>query len=186
MQIYSSGNPTNMANPVNDVRAGIQVKTGGGKFTLYETGLCHIHDLDTYPLNQSRSLSSYAIRDVQIICCEPDAATLWLIPPRTLQSLIHSIDIDDFSFISWWEFTRERPKGKEVTLWMNSVVNAENSIIGSQLKAVLNGTSDYVNIPDLYPEFFRVPGSGEVHSLEDEVCLSCLVCLFYSRSRRSS
>jgi hypothetical protein len=186
MLIYSSGNPTNMANPVNDVRAGIQVKTGGGKFTLYETGLCHIHDLDTYPLNQSSSLSSYAIRDVQMICCEPDAATLWLIPPRTLQSLIHSIDIDDFSFISWWEFTRERPKGKEVTRWMNSVVNAENSIIGSELKAVLNGTSHYVNIPDLYPEFFRVPGSGEVHSLEDEVCLSCLVCLFYSKSRRSS
>ncbi|KAG0610440.1 hypothetical protein M758_7G065700 [Ceratodon purpureus] len=168
MLIYSSGNPTNMANPVNDVRAGIEVKTVGGKFPLYETGLCHIYNLESPPEDSLSTLAAYDIRDVQIICCEHDAATLWQIPPSTLQSLIQSIHDGDLTFYAWWEFTRERPKGKELASWSEDVTTIENNLfgVGSQLRAVLNGTLASVNIAELYPLFFRVPGSGEVRPLE--------------------
>jgi hypothetical protein len=171
LQIYSSGNPTNMANPVNDVRAGIEVETVGGKFPLYETGLCHIYNLESPPEGSLSTLAMYDIRDVQIICCEHDAATLWQIPPSTLQSLIQSIHDGDLTFYAWWQFSRERPKGKELASWSEDVTTVENNLfgVGSQLRAVLNGTLASVNIAELYPLFFRVPGSGEARPLETGV-----------------
>lgn len=170
MLIYSNGNPTNMANPVNDVRGGIEVKTVGGKFPLYETGLCHIFNLESPPKDALSTLSAYDIRDIQIVCCEPDAAALWQIPPSTLQNLIKSIHDGDLSFYAWWQFNRERPKGKELALWSEDVTSVDEDLFGggSQLRAVLNGTLASVNIAKLYPLYFRVPGSGEVRALETE------------------
>lgn len=160
-----------MANPVNDVRAGIEVKTVGGKFPLYETGLCHIYNLESLPEDSLSTLAAYDIRDVQIICCEHDAAELWQIPPSTLQSLIQSIHDGDLTFYAWWEFSRERPKGKELALWSEDVTTTGNDVfgVGSLLRAVLNGTLASVNIAELYPLYFLVPGSGEVRLLETGV-----------------
>lgn len=179
VQIYSNGNPTNMVNPITDVRAGVEVKTGGGKFTLFETGLCQPYSIETYPADAMAFLTSYDTHDAQIICCEPDAATLWLIPPRTLQSLIDSIDDKDLVFFAWWQFNRERPKGKEVATWSENVPNFDNDLfgVGSKLRAVLNGTLGSVNIPGLYPRYFYVPGSGDARELVPQVCHSYALSL---------
>ena len=167
-QIYSSGNPTNTPNLVMDVHAGISVKTAGGVFKLYETGLCHNHTMpDTKYSDDHRAfLTGYEPRDVQVICCEPDGASLWLIPPATLKSLIHSIDLDDLVFSSWWDFHRERPKEKELASYPLQPQQTMN-VLPDQLKAVLNGSSDSIYIENLYPRYFRVPGSGDVHRLEN-------------------
>lgn len=167
MLIYSSGNPTNTPNLVMDVHAGIAVKTAGGVFKLYETGLCHNHTLTgtRYPDEHRSVLAGYDPRDVQVICCEPDGASLWLIPPSTLKSLIHSIDSDDLVFSSWWDFHRERPKEKELASYALQPQQDKN-VLPDQLKAVLNGTSNSIYIDKLYPQYFRVPSSGDVHILE--------------------
>lgn len=149
------------------------MKTAGGIFQLYQTGLCHNHLLEDYQeppkaIDNWLQRSAVAKNDVQIVCCEPDAASLWLIPPRTLQSLIRSIDNDNFLFSAWWEFNRERPKGKELATYPSPWSARENhSQEGVQLKAVLNGTMKSIYIPNLYPRFFRVPGSGEVSPWEN-------------------
>lgn len=159
-----------------DVHAGIAVKTAGGVFKLYETGLCHNHTLTgiRYPDEHRSVLAGYEPRDVQVICCEPDGASLWLIPPSTLKSLIHSIDSDDLVFSSWWDFHRERPKEKELASYALQPQQDKN-VLPDQLKAVLNGTSDSIYIDKLYPQYFRVPGSGDVHMLEgSNVSTSCL------------
>ncbi|KAG0629955.1 hypothetical protein M758_1G142000 [Ceratodon purpureus] len=167
MLIYSNGNPTNTPNLVMDVHAGISVKTAGGVFKLYETGLCHNHTMtDTkFPDEHRAILAGYDPRDVQVICCEPDGASLWLIPPATLKSLIHSIDSDDLLFSCWWDFHRERPKEKELASYPLQP-QQEINVLPDQLKAVLNGSSDSIFIENFYPQYFRVPGSGDVHMLE--------------------
>ncbi|KAK1398972.1 piezo-type mechanosensitive ion channel-like [Heracleum sosnowskyi] len=38
--MYSSGNPTNIANPINDAVVQFDIKTDGGRLTLYQTTLC--------------------------------------------------------------------------------------------------------------------------------------------------
>ncbi|KAK4418229.1 Piezo-type mechanosensitive ion channel [Sesamum alatum] len=40
MMMYSSGNPTNIANPINDASFQLDIKTAGGRLTLYYTTLC--------------------------------------------------------------------------------------------------------------------------------------------------
>lgn len=162
LQINSSGNPTNGPNLVFDVHAGISVKTAGGIFQLYETGLCHNHTVTDVP---PAIAGSYA-RDVQVICCEPDGASFLLIPPATLKSLIRSIDSDDLLFSCWWDFRRERPKEKELASYPLQPQAGKN-VLPDQLKAVLNGTADSIYIENLYPQYFRVRGSGDVHMVDD-------------------
>lgn len=135
-----------------DVHAGIAVKTAGGVFKLYETGMCHNHTVTAVP----SAISGYYARDVQVICCEPDGASLWLIPPATLKSLIRSIDSDDLLFSCWWEFHRERPKEKELISYPLQPQEQKN-VLPDQLKAVLNGTADSIYIEQLYPLYMRVP-----------------------------
>ncbi|KAL3696338.1 hypothetical protein R1sor_010414 [Riccia sorocarpa] len=179
MLIYSSGNPTNIVNQINDVRAKIEVKTSGGKFPIFQTGLCQVPFLQdvlkpgstpepyTDPY-QFLSSSSYDIRDVQIICCEEDADSLWMIPPPTLKSLMDSVD-DDITFQTKWEFNRDRPKGKEIAAVPSDVVGMNSSLIAEQLREVLNGTRKSLTIPNMYPRYFRIPGSGDVRTLEGTV-----------------
>jgi len=76
---------------------GIAVKTLGGIFKLYETSLCHNHTIVTL-----LSVVGYYPNNVQVIYCEHDGASLWLISPATLKSFqIHSIDPHDFLFSCW-------------------------------------------------------------------------------------
>lgn len=159
-----------------DVHAGIAVKTAGGIFKLYETGLCHNHTVKAVP----PAVAGYYPRDVQVICCEPDAASYWLIPPATLKSLIRSIDSDDLVFSCWWEFHRERPKEKLLTTYPLQAQEVKN-VTPDQLKAVLNGSTDSIYIEQLYPLYMRVPGSADVHKIDGSTVSTPNLILLYFR-----
>jgi hypothetical protein len=174
-QIYSSGNPTNIVNKINDVRTHVEVKTGSGRFTLFETGLCQVPFFEELP-EAGRSdasfynfVSSYESREVQIICCQEDAQSQWMIPPPTMRNLLDSID-DEFTIQTRWEFNRNRPKGKEVAVYLTDRPVAMNAtLVAQHFKKVLDGNQSSVYIPNMYPRYFRVPGSGDVRTLDDAV-----------------
>jgi hypothetical protein len=165
MLMYSSGNPTNIANPIKDVSAQIDIKTGGGRLALYQNSLCHCLSWEDllvagYNLDPHGYLKTYNTKDIQLICCQADANTYWLVPPSTVKSFMKSV-YEGFDIMFSWEFTRERPKGKEVVKY-----NPTEPVNSSGLLDVLNGTSNAVKVFNLYPRYLRVTGSGEVHKLE--------------------
>ncbi|KAF8676375.1 hypothetical protein HU200_047050 [Digitaria exilis] len=171
MLIYSSGNPTNIANPIIDVSIKIDIKALGGRLTLFKTTACEkipwkylkaYNDVD--PLGY---LGTYNVDDIQLICCQPDASTMWLIPPpvqsRFIQSLEREIPFEKMELILNWDFLRARPKGKELVRYESPIEHCPSV---DDVKRVLNGTTNSFNIIDAYPKYFRVTGSGEVRRLE--------------------
>ena len=162
--MYSSGNPTNYANPIVDVHVRIDLNSGSGKFTLYKTSLCRIFPLEelvTSGIRLDPHLQDYELRDVQLICCEADADNLWLVPPPTLKKLTNLIK-EESSIIARWEFTRQRPKTKEVALFINQTS-------GFYLEQDSNETATALHIPALHPQYFRVTSAGDVRMLEGTV-----------------
>ncbi|KAL3626048.1 hypothetical protein CASFOL_029597 [Castilleja foliolosa] len=172
MLMYSSGNPTNIANPVNDASFQLDIKTTGGKLTLYQTTLCkkipwdHLNkNVDLDPQNY---LDSYNINDIQLICCLPDASTLWLVPDVVQRQFMGSLDSSSMDIKFSWVLTRDRPKGKETVKYERSV-DPSNLPESSEVQGVLNGTYSSFRIHNIYPRYFRVTGSGEVRPFEQEV-----------------
>ncbi|KAF8038804.1 hypothetical protein BT93_B1379 [Corymbia citriodora subsp. variegata] len=171
MLMYSSGNPTNIANPIKDASARVNIETEKGKLTLFETTLCEKlswDELDSdHNLDPLGYLSAYNVKDVQVICCQADASISWLVPlvvqARFIKSLRWSMKIT-FS----WQLTRDRPKGKEVVKYELDVDDF-NLPSSSEVMEVLNGTANSFRIYDVYPRFFRVTGSGDVRLLEPVV-----------------
>ncbi|CAK9174686.1 unnamed protein product [Ilex paraguariensis] len=171
--MYSSGNPTNIANPIKDANVQIDLKTLGGRLTLFETTLCKKlswDELDAHvDLDPQGYLSAYSEKDIQLICCQADASTLWLIPPvvqaRFSQSLQWSMNI-----VFSWQFTRDRPKGKEVVKYELHVED-QNLPKPTDVIKVINGTTSSFRIYNVYPRYFRVTGSGDVRFLEQMVNL---------------
>lgn len=169
--MYSSGNPTNIANPIKDASVQIDMKTIGGKLTLFETTLCEKlswDELDEHVnLDPQGYLSAYNEKDIQLICCQADASSLWHVPlvvqKRFMQSLKWSMDI-----VFTWQFTRDRPKGKEVVKY-ELTVQEQDLPKPSEVMNVLNGSSNNFTIYNVYPRYFRVTGSGEVRFLEQTV-----------------
>ncbi|CAK9151012.1 unnamed protein product [Ilex paraguariensis] len=168
--MYSSGNPTNIANPINDASVQFDIKTEGGRLTLYQTTLCErlswdqlntVVDLDPYGY-----LDAYNEKDIQLICCQADASTLWLVPEvvqrKFVQSLNKSMDIK-FS----WVLTRDRPKGKEAVKYERSV-DPSDLPDASEVEEVLNGSTNRFIVKNVYPRYFRVTGSGDVRPFEQE------------------
>lgn len=182
-QMYSSGNPTNIANPIKDASARVNIETESGKLTLFETTLCEKlswGELDSdHNLDPLGYLSAYNVKDVQVICCQADASTFWLVPPvvqaRFIKSLRWSMKIT-FS----WQLTRDRPKGKELVKYELDVDDF-NLPSSSEVMEVLNGTTGSFKIYDVYPRFFRVTGSGDVRLLEPVVCHSLLYIIHASK-----
>ncbi|CAI0551073.1 unnamed protein product [Linum tenue] len=171
MLMYSSGNPTNIANPIKDANVRIEIRSLSGRLTLYETTLCEKipwerHDA-SINLDPQGYLSSYNKQDIQLICCQADASTLWRVPEvvqdRYTRSLGRSMDI-----IFTWKFTRDRPRGKEAVRY-ELVVQDEDLPSYSDVMKVLNGTTNSFGIYNVYPRYFRVTGSGDVRSLEQSV-----------------
>lgn len=170
--MYSSGNPTNIANPIKDASVQVDIKTEGGRLTLFETTLCRKiswDDIDDQAsLDPQGYLSAYNVKDIQLICCQPDASRLWLVPPmvqvRFIRSLWRSMKI-----ILSWELMRDRPKGKEAVKYELEVEDI-NLPEPSEVIKVLNGSLNTFTIYNVYPRFFRVTGSGDVRFLEQEVC----------------
>lgn len=174
-QIYSSGNPTNIANPIIDVSVKIDIKALGGRLTFFKTTVCekipwkHMRAYDDVdPLDY---LGGYNVEDIQLICCQPDASTMWLIPAPVQTRFIQSLEETEMIFgnmelILNWDFLRARPKGKELVKY-ESPVDRSPSV--DDVKRVLNGTINSFRITDAYPRYFRVTGSGEVRRLEASV-----------------
>ncbi|KAK1294370.1 hypothetical protein QJS10_CPA16g01436 [Acorus calamus] len=169
MLMYSSGNPTNIANPIIDASVQIDITTLGGRLTLYQTTLCEKYDweqLDAqFKLDRQRLLEPYNVKDIQLICCQADASTLWLVPPA-VQERFGKFLYQDMNIIFMWVFTRDRPKGKEV---VKHQVPVQDPPSPSEVEEVLNGKTSSFNISSVYPRYFRVTGSGEVRYLEQTV-----------------
>ncbi|KAF5185871.1 Piezo-type mechanosensitive ion channel-like protein [Thalictrum thalictroides] len=168
MLMYSSGNPTNIANPIKDASVQIDIKTAGGRLTMYQTTLCESlpwdHLQGNANMDPERYLDDYNVNDIQLICCQPDASTLWLVPPVILARFVQSITVDMIITFSW-VLTRDRPKGKEVVKY-EIMANSPNT---SEVQAVFNGTANSFRIYDFYPRYFRVTGSGDFRLLEQTV-----------------
>lgn len=170
--MYSSGNPTNIANPIKDARARVDIKTISGKLTFFETTLCemisweNLHVLER--LDPHGYLSSYDEKDIQLICCESDANTRWLVTPVVQTRFIKSLNRGDIEITFSWQFTRDRPKGKEVVKY-DLTLQDEDLPKSSEIVEVFNGTSDSFKVLNAYPRYFRVTGSGEVRLLEQMV-----------------
>ncbi|WZZ47891.1 hypothetical protein YC2023_047998 [Brassica napus] len=170
--MYSSGNPTNIANPIKDASVQIDIKTIGGKLTLFQTTLCKRisgDDIDLgLDLGSQSFLPTYNKNDIQLICCQADASVLWLVPDTVVTRFVQSLDWDTEMDITFsWVLNRDRPKGKETVKYERSV-DPQDLPKRSDVQMVLNGSMDGFRVQNLYPKFFRVTGSGDVRSFEDQ------------------
>ncbi|KAF3794554.1 Piezo-type mechanosensitive ion channel-like protein [Nymphaea thermarum] len=168
-QMYSSGNPTNIANPVKDASVQVDIKTTAGRLTLYQTTLCEMlpwEELQAsgFELDCQGYLETYNVNDVQLICCQADASSVWSLPHPVQLKFMDSLD--DMHIFFSWVLTRDRPRGKEVVQYRNPVEHPPDPL---KLKKLLNGTAKSVRINNVYPRYFRVTGSGEVRLFEEDV-----------------
>lgn len=171
MLMYSSGNPTNIANPINDASIQLDIKTKGGRLMLYQTTLCTITPFTDFnssvDLDPNGYLDSYSVNDIQLICCQADATNLWLVPSVIQSKFSQSIDKDmDVKFN--WILTRDRPKNKEMVMY-GQKVDPSDLPDPSDIKQVLDGFSDSFRINNTYTRYFRVTGSGDVRPFDEEV-----------------
>lgn len=174
--MYSSGNPTNIANPINDASFQFDIKTSGGRLILYETTLCKIIPWDFVKsdnLDPLDLLGSYDVNDIQLICCQADASTLWLVPSVVQKQFIQSLygDVMDMKFS--WILSRDRPKGKEKVKFDKSV-DPLNLPKPSEVAGVINGSFNSFRVYNIYPRIFRVTGSAEVRPFDLAVCFLTL------------
>ncbi|XP_062143961.1 piezo-type mechanosensitive ion channel homolog [Alnus glutinosa] len=172
MLMYSSGNPTNIANPVKDANVQVDIKTVSGRLTLYQTTLCERLRWDKLNadvnLDPQGVLDTYNENDIQLICCQADASILWLVPNVVQMRFIQSLDLGmDMDIIFTWVLTRDRPKGKEVVKYERSI-DLPDLPQKSDVQKVLNGSTNSFRIYNAYPRYFRVTGSGEIRPLEQE------------------
>ncbi|KAL9239206.1 hypothetical protein vseg_013546 [Gypsophila vaccaria] len=172
MLMYSSGNPTNIANPIKDASVQVDIKSNGGRLTLYQTTLCDKLEWDEIKENANLDpqgfFAGYNKNDIQLICCQADASTVWLVPEVVQKRFAKSIDVE-MEIIFSWVFHRDRPKGKEVVKY-ERIVDAEPDLPGkSEVQAVFNGTMKSFRVHNIYPRYFRVTGSGDIRPFESEV-----------------
>lgn len=176
--MYSSGNPTNISNPIKDASARVDIKTLSGRLTLFETTLCEKISWEKLEartnLDPQGYLSAYDEKDIQLICCQSDASTLWLVPPVVQARFMKSLRWNMYITFSW-EFTRDRPKGKEVVKY-ELTIQEPDLPTSSEVTKVFNGTFNSFSVFNIYPRYFRVTGSGDVRSLEQSVCMFNLQC----------
>ncbi|GAB4841187.1 hypothetical protein Ancab_021931 [Ancistrocladus abbreviatus] len=182
MLMYSSGNPTNIANPIREASAQVDIKTNVGKLTLYQTTLCEKLPWDEVKeanadvnLDPQGFLSTYAENDIQLICCQADASILWLVPRvvqmrfiKSLDQVIEDSEISDMDLTFSWVFSRDRPKGKELVKY-ETAVEKQYLPKRSDVEAVLNGSAESFRVYNVYPRYFRVTGSGDVRPFEPKV-----------------
>ncbi|KAL0437535.1 UNVERIFIED_CONTAM: Piezo-type mechanosensitive ion channel [Sesamum radiatum] len=106
MLMYSSGNPTNIANPINDASFQLDIKTNGGRLTLYQTTLCERIAWDNVnadaDLDPQHYLDSYNVKDIQLICCQADASSLWLVPDVVQKQFIRSLNSSSMDIKFSW------------------------------------------------------------------------------------
>lgn len=171
MLMYSSGNPTNIANPINDASVQLDIKTDSGRLTFYQTTLCERLSWDWLSsivnLDPHGYLETYNVRDIQLICCQSDATTMWLVPDVVQRRFLSSLKENMFIKFSWI-LTRDRPKGKEVVKYERTV-DPSDCPASSEVEEVLNGSARSFRVHNMYPRYFRVTGSGDVRPFEQEM-----------------
>ncbi|XP_057780295.1 piezo-type mechanosensitive ion channel homolog isoform X2 [Salvia miltiorrhiza] len=171
MLMYSSGNPTNIANPINAASFQFEIKTTGGRLILYQTTLCEIipwEKVKSSDVDPQNYLESYNANDIQLICCQADASSLWLVPGVVKKQFIPSLYVDMEMKFSWI-LTRDRPKGKEKVKY-DKGVDPSSLPRASEVEGVLNGSWSSFRVYNIYPRNFRVTGSGEIRPV-DQVSL---------------
>ncbi|KAK2457295.1 piezo-type mechanosensitive ion channel protein [Trifolium repens] len=176
MLMYSSGNPTNIANPIKDASFQIDIKTVSGRLNLYQTTLCERIQWDSLNsdvnVDPDGYLSAYNTNDIQLICCQADASTLWLVPLVVQTRLIQSLEwYSDMEIFFTWMLSRDRPKGKEVVKY-EKAIDPLYLPTQSDVQKVLNGSMNSFRIHNVYPRYFRVTGSGDVRPLEEDYAVS--------------
>ncbi|CAL0320586.1 unnamed protein product [Lupinus luteus] len=177
MLMYSSGNPTNIANPIKDASFQIDIKTISGRLTLYQTTLCERIQWDSLNsdvnLDPNGYLDAYNKNDIQLICCQADASTLWLVPNVVRTRLITSLDrdTDGMEIFLTWILSRDRPKGKEVVKY-EKPVDPQYLPRQSDVRKVLNSSMKSFRIYNVYPRYFRVTGSGDIRTLNEDTAVS--------------
>ncbi|XP_057423805.1 piezo-type mechanosensitive ion channel homolog isoform X2 [Lotus japonicus] len=172
MLMYSSGNPTNIANPIKDASFHVDIKTEGGRLNLYETTLCERIRWDSLNSDVNPDpygyLDAYNKNDIQLICCQADASTLWLVPHVVRTRLIQSLEwYTDMEIFFTWMLSRDRPKGKEAVKY-EKAVDPQYLPAKSDVQKVLNGSMNSFRIYNVYPRYFRVTGSGDVRPLDED------------------
>ncbi|XP_017252550.1 piezo-type mechanosensitive ion channel homolog isoform X2 [Daucus carota subsp. sativus] len=169
--MYSSGNPTNIANPINDATVQFDIKTDAGRLTLYQTSLCERNPWnklnDISYLDSNGYLDEYNGNDIQLICCQADASSFWLVPDVVQNNYILSL-YSNMEIRFSWVLTRDRPKGKELVKYEKNI-DPIDLPKASEIEKVLNGSVDSFRTKNLYPRYFRVTGSGDIRSLEQKV-----------------
>lgn len=176
MLMYSSGNPTNIANPIKDASFQVDIKTEGGRLNLYQTTLCERIQWDSLDSDVNADpngyLNAYNKNDIQLICCQADASTLWLVPHVVQTRLIQSLEwYSDMEIFFTWILSRDRPKGKEVVKF-EKPIDSLYLPTQSDVQKVLNGSMNSFRIYNVYPRYFRVTGSGDVRPLEEDSAVS--------------
>ncbi|XP_045822648.1 piezo-type mechanosensitive ion channel homolog isoform X1 [Trifolium pratense] len=176
MLMYSSGNPTNIANPIKDASFQIDIKTVSGRLNLYQTTLCERIQWDSLNSDVNADpdgyLSAYNTNDIQLICCQADASTLWLVPLVVQTRLIQSLEwYSDMEIFFTWMLSRDRPKGKELVKY-EKAIDPQYLPTQSDVQKVLNGSMNSFRIYNVYPRYFRVTGSGDVRPLEEDIAVS--------------
>lgn len=180
--MYSSGNPTNIANPIKEASFQVDIKTVSGRLNLYQTTLCERIQWDSLNSEVNADpngyLNAYNKNDIQLICCQADASTLWLVPLVVQARLIQSLDwYTDMEIFFTWVLSRDRPKGKEVVKY-EKTIDPQYLPLQSDVQKVLNGSMNSFRLYNVYPRYFRVTGSGDVRPLEeviDGVPFSCYI-----------
>ncbi|XP_073309435.1 piezo-type mechanosensitive ion channel homolog isoform X2 [Primulina huaijiensis] len=172
MLIYSNGNPTNIANPINDASFQFDIKTVDGRLTLYQTTLCEKllwNDFNAnVDIDPEGYLSSYNVNDIQLVCCQADASTMWLVPDVVQKQFISSLNSSSMDIKFSWVLTRDRPKGKETVKYERSV-DPSDLPKSSEVERVLKGSFSSFRVYNIYPRYFRVTGSAEIRPFEQEV-----------------
>jgi len=171
--MYSSGNPTNIANPIKEATFQVDIKTVSGRLNLYQTTLCERLRWDLLDSNVNSDpfgyLDAYNKNDIQLICCQADASTLWLVPLVVQTRLIQSLEWNtDMEIFFTWILSRDRPKGKEVVKY-EKPVDPQYLPTQSDVQMVLNGSINSFRISNVYPRYFRLTGSGDVRPLEEVI-----------------
>jgi len=171
--MYSSGNPTNIANPIKEATFQVDIKTVSGRLNLYQTTLCERLRWDLLDSNVNSDpfgyLDAYNKNDIQLICCQADASTLWLVPLVVQTRLIQSLEWNtDMEIFFTWILSRDRPKGKEVVKY-EKAVDPQYLPTQSDVQRVFNGSINSFRIDNVYPRYFRLTGSGDVRPLEEVI-----------------
>ncbi|WMV29899.1 hypothetical protein MTR67_023284 [Solanum verrucosum] len=94
---------------------------------------------DDLNLDPNGYLHAYNINDIQLICCQTDANTLWLVPDVVQRRFI--LCLKDMKVKFYWVLKRDRPKDKEVVKYERTL-DPVDCPKPWEVKYVLNGSTN--------------------------------------------